>query len=128
MSTGSTRNGAKYYKTSWLVKSSGEYPKRSGKKADERYEESETDSESEFECHDTTEKNHYTPILTRPEEEIQAEAPVQIQAEDLNNNSGENIHTGQNPAVTEIETRKSKRTKKPPNRLGGVPYVKNFLG
>ena len=97
-----------------------------------RYEESDSGSDSDFECHDTTEKEKYTPILTRPENEVTEEQQSTYQPpnqdEDINNNSGENSQTGNNSELTETETRKSKRTKKPPNRLGGVPYVKNFLG
>ena len=82
--------------------------KESGRK---RYEDSESESESEFECHDTTETDKYIPIHTRPEDELQTNPPAPNQVEDLNNNSGENVHTGQDSEVTEIETRKSKERK-----------------
>ena len=66
--------------------------------------------------------------MTRPEEETVETIVPETTGNDANNNSGENNYTELNSETTETHTRKSNRTKKPPNRLGGVPYIKNFLG
>ena len=91
-------------------------------------EESSSDSDSDFDCHDTSEKGRYAPITTNPENEVQTANTPEQTGNDENNNSGENYQTVENSGNTEISTRKSSRQKKPPNRLGGVTYIKNFLG
>ena len=93
----------------------------------------ESDDDSDWECYDKTEGTSYQPIVTRPEDEI-TDIPTQEIEEDLNNNTGETeISDNNNRTRSPVNTntspliRGSRREAKPPNRLGGVPYMKNFL-
>ena len=76
------------------------------------------DEESDFENHDTSEKNgKYKPVTTSPEDELNLHTDGEI-------NPGENQV---NNKITENEKiGRSNRESRQPNRYGGVTYTKNF--
>ena len=75
------------------------------------------DEESDFENHDTSEKDgRYKPITTSPEDELILHTDAEI-------NTGEKQS---NDKTTENEKmRRSNRESKQPNRYGGITYTKN---
>ena len=76
------------------------------------------DEESDFENHDTSEKDgRYQPIATSPEDELNLHTDGEI-------NTGEKQT---NNKITENERiRRSNRESKQPNRYGGITYTKHF--
>ena len=79
--------------------------------SDSESEEGEIEEEeSDFENHDTSERNgKYKPVTTSPEDELNLHPDGEI-------NPGENQI---NNKITENEKRRSNRESRPPNRYGG---------
>ena len=76
------------------------------------------DEESDFENHDTSEKDgKYKPVTTSPEDELNLHTDGEI-------NPGENQVNYKTTENKEI--RRSNRESRQPNRYGGVTYTKNF--
>ena len=76
------------------------------------------DEESNFENHDTSEKDgRYKPITTSSEDELNLHTDGEI-------NTGEKQSS--NKTTENEKIRRSNRESKQPNRYGGITYTKNF--
>ena len=82
------------------------------------------EEDSDFDNHETSGRNGYTPIHTNVEDELNLHTDGEI-------NTGEKKSTENQKEVkieiTELEKRRSKKETKQTEKYGGIPYTKKLL-